>query len=87
MVDDGQADRRLVINCIVKSFNSDQTLTASCSEQDSVTARDRTFSYRFEGLAVFLDDQRLQMVPHQIVRTVSGNRGCTRCTGGRDFSR
>lgn len=53
------------INCVVKSFNADHTLTASCSAQDSDTTRDRIFSYRFEGMAVFLDDQRLQMLPRQ----------------------
>jgi hypothetical protein len=57
----GEVIKGADLNCAVKSFNRDETVTAACRKTPLDPAQPKNLSFRYEGDFVLLDGQRLDM--------------------------
>jgi hypothetical protein len=58
----GEVIKGADLNCAVHSFNRDETVTATCRMTPLDQAQPTNLSFRYEGVFVLLDGQRLDMI-------------------------
>jgi hypothetical protein len=58
----GEVIKGADFDCAVKSFNKDETVTATCRQTPLDEAQPKNYPYRYEGAFVLVDGQRLDAI-------------------------